>query len=448
LAGGKAKQMFPEMLASLHDREAEQALLGCCLLGGIDAVRETVRPGDFYWPQHQVIYRACLAVADRNQPVDVVTVAGELRDAKLIEKAGGLDYLASLGTAVPSANNALAYAERVKTLAVRRALVRAGVEIVELAREVEDVEELFAQAQAKLYAAAIETPSEPIKLAEAIEQRLHYLEETKDGETEAVLTGFRDLDKQTGGLMPGTLTVLAGRPGMGKSALGLQVAIQAAEKGRPTLFFSLEMTAEELADRVVAMNVGVDTMAIRKRILEPSEWQKAWDTWSTVGTWPIYIDCTPTVSTAQIKARCKKMQARVGLDLVVVDYLQRVNDKPTQVTRTRNELVGLMTKRLKSLALELKVPVLVLCQLNRGVEATQDKRPGLAHLRDSGEIEQDADNVWFVYRPEYYWPDKREHQGKAEVIIAKQRNGPTGSVWLHFNRALVKFADLSMREAV
>lgn len=447
MAGGKAKQALPEILASLHDREAEQALLGCCLLGGIDAARETVRPGDFYWPQHQVIYRACLAVADRNQPVDVVTVAGELRASNLVEKAGGLDYLASLGTAVPSANNAPAYAEMVKNLAVRRALVRAGMEIAELAREVEDVEELLARAQAKLYAAASETPSEPIKLADAIERRLQYLEETKDlGEAEAVMTGFADLDRQTGGLMPGTLTVLAGRPGMGKSALGLQIAIQAAQRNRPTLFFSLEMTAEELVDRIVAMNVGVDTMAVRKRLLTADEWEKAWKVWADAGSWPVYLDCTPALSTAQIGARCRKMQAKAGLDLVVVDYLQRVSDSPTQVTRTRNELVGLMTKRLKSLALELKVPVLLLCQLNRGVETTQDKRPGLAHLRDSGEIEQDADNVWFVYRPEYYWPDRREHQGKAEVIIAKHRNGPTGSIWLQFDRRLARFADL-YREA-
>ncbi|MGB9886788.1 MAG: replicative DNA helicase [Moorellales bacterium] len=443
MAAGRAKQALAEILASLRDEDAEQALLGCCLLGGLDAVREIIGPSDFYWSRHQVIYRACLAVADRNQPVDVVTVAGALREAGLIEKAGGLDYLAALGTTVAGSSNVLAYASRVKNLAVRRNLVKVGLQIVELAHETEDVEELLAQAQAKLYAAAGETPSEPVRLAEAIEHRLQYLEATKDqGEAEAVMTGFVDLDRQTGGLMPGTLTILAGRPGMGKSALGLQIAIQAAQRNRPTLFFSLEMTAEELADRVVAMHIGADTMAIRKRILTEDEWAAAWKTWADAGPWLVYLDCTPALTTAQIRARCRKMQAKVGLDFVVVDYLQRISDKPSQVVRTRNELVGAMTRQLKSLALELKVPVLVLCQLNRAVEATQDKRPGLAHLRESGEIEQDADNVWFVYRPEYYWPDKLEHQGKAEVIVAKHRNGPTGSVWLQFNRKLVKFASL------
>lgn len=432
---------IPVALSALRDQEAEQALLGCIMLGGLETVRDMVVPQDFYWPQHRLIYQACLAVADRGQPVDSVTVVSELKATGQLEKAGGIGYVASLATDVPSASHARTYAETVKNLAVRRAVLAAGQDIVALAQETTDVAELLAKVQDRIYATVKEMPAEPILLAKAIGARLEYLQEA-DAE-EAIPTGFIDLDRQTGGLMPGTLTVLAARPGMGKSALGLQLAINAARRKKTALFISLEMTAEELADRVVAMQIGLDTMSIRKRLLSEADWNRAWDIYAQVGDWPMYLDCTPALTTAQIKARCRKLQAQGGLHLVVIDYLQRMGDKPNAVTRSRNDLVGLMTQRCKSMALEFKVPVLLLCQLNREVEKTADKRPGLAHLRESGEIEADADNVWFVYRPEYYWPDKLEHHGKAEVIIAKHRNGPTGSVFLQFDQRLVRFANLA-----
>lgn len=435
-ARGKSKPVL------LYDTAVEQAVLGCVLMGALEEVQDFLTPEDFGDPRHAVIYRTCLHLQAAGQEVDAVLVASELERRGLIQKAGGDAYLAELLAAPFVPSQVRAYAEVVKRLAARRKLLRVGRLILELAQNEElEVEEALAKAREQLDRTDSWSAVEPAKFAELVAERI---EELKSGKQDVGLvdTGFQDLDVILGGFAPGNLVVLAARPGMGKSSLGLQFAINAAKAGKRVLFFSLEMSPQELVDRVLAWEADLDSVVMRRRTLAPDEAERLWRVWPKTGEWELYVDCSPVLSTAQIAARARRMKTRGGLDLVVIDYLQRIDEPAEKTVSTRNDFIGLVTRRLKSTALDLEVPVIVLSQLNRGVETTQDKRPGLSHLRDSGNIEQDADFVLFIYRRDYYFEDEKQNRGKAEVIVAKQRNGPTGSAFLWFERRLARFRDL------
>lgn len=437
-----ARQGSYQVPVLLYDAEAERAVLGCVMMGGLDEVHDYLAPEDFGDPRHALIYRTCLAVAATGLAVDPVTVASELRRRGLLEKVGGEAYLGDFFPAGYAPSRARSYAEIIKRLAMRRNLFKAGELILELAKDENmEPEEALAKARECVDRVAHGGTTEPVRLADLVAERIEQLESGAEVDR-LINTGFSGLDTRLGGFGPGNLVVLAARPGMGKSSLGMQIAVNAAKAGKKVLFFSLEMSAAELVDRVLAWETGFDTVIMRRRILTPDEAERLWQVWPETGGWQLYVDCSPAINTAQISARARRMKTKIGLDLVVVDYLQRIDEQPDRFASTRNEIVGLVTRRLKSMALDLGIPVVALSQLNRAVEATPDRRPGLGHLRDSGSIEQDADFVLFIYRRDYYFPDELENRGKAEIIIAKQRNGPTGSAFLAFEKRLAMFRDL------
>jgi len=423
-------------LAGLYDIATERAILGCAMTGGLEEIRDYLTPNDFGDPRHALIYRACLGVKE----ADPVTVAAEIRRCGWADRVDEA-YLGSVVVAAYAPSQVRTYAEVVKRLSIRRQILQAGRLIMELAQDKNtEPEEALVKAREQIDKVVQHGTLEPVKLVNLVEARIEEL--TAGVSNKLLYTGFGDLDVLLGGFASGNLIVLAARPSMGKSSLGLQIAVNAAKIGKRALFFSLEMSASELVDRILAWEGGMDTVVMRRQAFLPEETERLWQVWPKTGEWELYLDCAPALNTAQIAATARKMKIKNGLDLVVVDYLQRMNEPPDKTINSRNELIGQITRRMKAIAIDLGVPVILLSQLNRAVESTPDKRPGLSHLRESGSIEQDADFVMFIYRRDYYF-DEVQNKGKTEIIVAKQRNGPTGSVFLNFNRRLAMFSDLA-----
>jgi replicative DNA helicase len=445
----KSRPKQPEISVPLHNQETEQVILGTVLLDSstLDEIAEILGSEDFFREQHRLIYRSMLALRNDGQPVDAITVMDHLKAKNELDKAGGGIYLAQLAGSVVTIGNIRQYAETVRGLAIRRKLAVTCMDIAGSAYDQSaDLQTILDKAQSDIFAlTAGADKSGPVLLADVIANRLDYLYSTRDkADEDVVFSGFVDLDNMTGGFTRGSQVIIAGRPSMGKSAFGLQLAMNAAKKGKTVVFFSMEMRPEEIADRVVAMQVPeIDTLALRRRLLDEQGWDKALQVMTLTGAWQLYLDCSPVLTTSQIASRCRQLKTQHGLDMVIVDYLTYLSDQPDRITQSRNDLVGQMAKRLKQAAGELDAVMVVLAQLNRAVEATADKKPNKAHLRDSGEIEAHADYILFLYREEYYFPDREAARGVAEIIVDKQRNGPTGVINLWFDKQKAKFADLA-----
>lgn len=426
--------------------EAEQAVLGSILLDSqsLYVVMEFLRPEDFYLEAHRVLYQVFLEMADRGQAVDAVTVAAELTRRGLVEKVGGASYLASLAGTVPTAANIAHYSRIVADKGLLRALIRAGTEIVEKAyAEEEDPDQLLDTAEAMIFGLSrTRSRQGPVPIGELLQgtfNRLEFLIGHK-GEVTGVPT-FRELDKYLSGLQPSDLIICAARPGMGKTSFCLNIAQGAAQRhGIPVLIFSLEMSAQQVAERLLAAAAMVDQHKLRTGFLNEAEWKSLVDTVGPLSTAPIFVDDTPAATAMEIRAKARRLKAEHDIGLVVVDYLQLMRSY-SRVENRQQEVAG-MSRALKALARELGVPVLVLSQLNRGVESRQDKRPVMADLLESGAIEADADVVLFLYRPEYY-DRETDKKGIAEVIIGKHRNGPVGMVELGFFAEYTRFVDLA-----
>lgn len=426
--------------------EAEQAVLGSILLDSqsLYVAMEFLRPEDFYLEAHRVIYQVFLEMADRGQAVDAVTVAAELTRRGLLDKIGGASYLASLAGTVPTAANIAHYSRIVADKSLLRALIRAGTEIVEKAyAEEEEPDQLLDAAEAMIFGLSRERNRQgPVPIGELLQgtfNRLEFLISHK-GEVTGVPT-FRDLDKYLSGLQPSDLIICAARPGMGKTSFCLNIAQGAAQRhGVPVLIFSLEMSAQQVAERMLAAAAMVDQHKLRTGFLNEAEWRSLVEAVGPLSTAPIFVDDTPAATAMEIRAKARRMKAEHDIGLVVVDYLQLMRSYGR--AETRQQEVAQISRALKALARELNVPVLVLSQLNRGVESRQDKRPVMADLLESGAIEADADVVLFLYRPEYYDRDT-DKKGIAEVIIGKHRNGPVGTVELGFFAEFTRFVDLA-----
>jgi replicative DNA helicase len=433
-----------------HDLEAEKSTLGAVLVRS-DALLEVswLRPEHFYRDAHQCIWKAMLEMAQRAESVDLVTLAAGLRRADALDRVGGTAYIASLIDGLPRSTNIAHYADQVReTWLLRRLMTAGGTLATDAAEPGAEAKALLARAEGEILSLGQNAMrGDLVPAADSIgdvHARLEMLLETKTGVT-GIATGLTDLDRMTRGLQKGALTVLAARPSMGKTALALNIAAHVARTAGPAAVFSLEMTRDELLLREVIAEARVSANRVLGGYLNQGEYAAISDALGAVGSWPIWIDDAADTTVLEMRSKARRLQHRAGLSLVVVDYLQLMaDDGRGRRAENRTQEVSALTRGFKALAKELQVPVLLLSQLNRGPESRADKRPNLSDLRESGAIEQDADLVVMLYRDEYYNPQSQD-VGIAEAIIAKARNGPTGTVRLAFIAEQTRFANLEGR---
>ena len=429
-----------------HNLEAEQAVLGSMMIDreAIYTATSILLPEDFYKEAHQIIYQALLDLDLKGEPVDMITLTEELRRKNNLDKVGGIGYIAAIANTVPTAANARYYADIVAEKAILRSLIRSTTNIANRCYEdQEDTYELLDNAEKMVLEIAGKrntTGLIPLKnvLSDTLE-KIEYLA-GKKGNITGIPSFFADLDRMTSGWQPSDLIILAARPAMGKTSFGLNIALNAALKGKLAVaVFSLEMSREQLVQRLMSSEAMIDQHKLRTGRLQEEEWVRLTKAAQPLSTAQIYIDDTPSISILELRAKARRLKAERGLDLVVVDYLQlmQINRR----SENRQQEISEISRSLKALARELNIPVVAISQLSRAVEQTHEKRPALSHLRESGALEQDADLVMFIYREDYYNPDT-DKPGVAEIIIAKHRNGPTGVIELGFVKEFTKFVDL------
>lgn len=429
-----------------NDMLAEQSTLGGMLLSqeAIAEVFETVKGADFYAPKHEVIFDAIVSLYGKGEPTDVITVTDELTKFGNLIRAGGADYLHTLTSIVPTAANASYYAKIVQEKATLRRLVEVGTKIAQMGYASEgDVEDLVNQAQSDVYAVGQAGVGEDyVGLSDSIEDAIREIEaaQKRGGDLVGVPTGFIELDELTHGLHPGQLIILAARPAVGKSTLALDFARHASIRAKkPTIFFSLEMGRTEIAMRMLSAESSIDLQSMRKGTISDSDWARLAAVRGQINDAPLYIDDSPNLTLVEIRAKCRRLAQQVGLKMVVIDYIQLMTSG--KKVESRQQEVSEFSRALKLLAKELRVPVIAISQLNRQLEQTKDKKPELSHLRESGSLEQDADVVVLLHREAM---GERDHPraGEADLILAKQRNGPTGTVVVAFNGRYSRFANM------
>ena len=432
-----------------HNIEAEQAVLGAIFLEpeAFSTAAERIGPSDFFRAGHQVIFEAMLELFEKGEPIDLVTVTTLLSDSNKLEIAGGVPYLTDLASSVPTAANIDYYSKIVEEKALLRRLIQTATEIVTESYNCEDeVEELLDQAERNILAVSSRknaTSFKPIKdvLIEVYDniEKLHHAKDDVTG----IPTGFRDLDRITSGFQKSDLIIIAARPSMGKTAFALNIAQNVAiNTDENVAIFSLEMGAEQLVQRMLCAEGNIDSQRLRTGKLEQEDWGKLTMAMGSLSHAGIFIDDSPGIRVSDIRSKCRRLKQEHGLGMIIIDYLQLIQGSE-RLRENRQQEVSEISRSLKSLARELEVPVIALSQLSRSVEQRQDKRPMMSDLRESGSIEQDADIVGFLYREDYY--DKDSDNQNIEIIISKQRNGPTGTVELAFVKEFNKFVDLEFR---
>jgi replicative DNA helicase len=433
-----------------QDLDAEESVLGAMLVSGnaVATVSELLQPDDFYRRSHATIYQAILEMYGRGENVDTITLTNALSNRGLLDEVGGKAVVHTLAATVPAVANARHYAQIVRDTASYRGLIRAGTRIAELGYErLGEPPELVDQAEQIVFEIAdkrISGDFQPIEpLLKQSFERLTQLYES-DSEVTGVPTGFRDLDRITAGFQPSNLVILAARPGMGKTSLALNVASHlGVTEETPVAIFSIEMSREEVTQRLMCAEGKVDSSRLRTGRLATEDWTRLTSACDRLSRAPIYIDDTAGISPIEIKAKTRRLKSRhQDLGLVIVDYLQLIGGAGRFDNRVQE--ISHISRALKLIGRDLNVPVLACSQLSRAVEqrGQGDKRPQLSDLRESGSIEQDADLVMFVYRDEYYHPDS-EDKGTAEVIVAKHRNGPLDTVKLAYQGRYTRFANLA-----
>ena len=431
--------------------EAEISVLGGVLQdpGALLKAMEVLRPADFYKEAHRRIFGACLDLFERNEPVDLVTLANELLRRKQLEEVGGASALSALVDAVPTAANVAYHARIVKDKALLYALIQKATAVVSRAyADKEDVDEVLDWAEQQIFEISQDKISRsfvPVKsVLKGTFQLIEKLYDRKSHVT-GVPTGFRKFDEMTAGLQPSELVVVAGRPSMGKTSFCLNIAEHAATHEQiPVAIFSLEMSKEQLVQRMLCSVAQVDSHKLRTGYLSDADWPKLTTGAGRLSEAPIFIDDTPGISLLEMRAKARRLKAEHGLGLVIIDYLQLISGRGR--VESRQQEISEISRSLKAMAKELDVPVVALSQLSRAVESRQPPRPQLSDLRESGAIEQDADVVAFLYRPAFYRARREEEldepeDNTTEVIIGKQRNGPTGTVHLAFLREYTRFED-------
>ena len=424
--------------------EAEEAVLGAVLVNPLSLGRivETLKPESFYRPAHRIIYETCLELFKKNDPIDIVTVSQFLMDKNELENVGGRSYINDLALNVVTTANIEYYAKIIREKEIKRALINAGSEIVNTAYESEDTDIVLDNAQKMIFnIAASKDTTDLVCIQDLVVSSYEMIERRFNNKDElvGVTTGFYDLDNITSGLHKSDLIILAARPAMGKTAFALNLAQNVALKGKKAVaIFSLEMPKQQLVSRMLCAEAEVDSQRVKTGNLQPKDWEKLVEGMTRLSEAKIYIDDAAGATVTDVKAKCRRlMMEEKELGLIVIDYLQLMEGGGNP--NDRNQQISQISRSLKGLAKELDVPIIALSQLSRAVESRPDKRPMMSDLRESGAIEQDADIIMFIYRDEYYNRDDVENKGKAEVIIAKHRNGSVGTVELLFQSNITKF---------
>ncbi|HET7615605.1 MAG TPA: replicative DNA helicase [Bacillales bacterium] len=427
--------------------EAEQAVLGAIFLRpeAISLASELLMPEDFYRTAHQRIFDAMLALSDKSEPVDLITVTSELQDKRLLEEVGGVSYLSDLADSAPTAANIEYYSRIVEEKSILRRLIRTATDIVSegYMRE-EEVETILDDAEKSILEVSQRRNSGAFQsIKDVLVETYDNIEmlQNRKGEVTGIPSGFVELDRMTAGFQRNDFIIVAARPSVGKTAFALNMAQSIATQTEENVaIFSLEMGAQQLVMRMLCAEGNIDAQRLRTGRLTDEDWQKLTMAMGSLSAAGIYIDDTPGVRVSEIRAKCRRLKQEHGLGVVLIDYLQLIQGSGRSRDNRQQE-VSEISRTLKGLARELEVPVIALSQLSRGVESRQDKRPIMSDIRESGSIEQDADIVAFLYRDDYY--DKEsEDQNMIEIIIAKQRNGPVGTVELAFIKEYNKFVNL------
>ncbi|MES2768381.1 MAG: replicative DNA helicase [Bdellovibrionota bacterium] len=433
-----------------HNIEAEQSVLGSIMLEPEkwDEVNDTISEEHFYKNAHRTIYSTFRELNIKGQPIDILTVSELLKKKDELDQVGGSAYLAEILNQTPTTANLKSYVEIVAEKAILRKLITECQGLVGKAYDgdYEDIGTFLDNAESKIFSIAEKKKVDGLIPANEIlklnMQRIDELYNSGGAAITGVSSGFTELDKMTAGFQPGELTIIAARPSMGKTAFSLNIATHAAiREGKKVAYFSLEMGQEQLMLRMLASESKIDMSLMRVGKIPDSSWPKLINTVSIISKSGMFIDETSGISPFEIRAKCRRLKATHGLDLIMVDYLQLMDLK--QKVESRERAVSEISKTLKAIAKELKVPVIALAQLNRGVEGRSDRRPMLSDLRESGSIEQDADVIMMIYRDDYYERENSDAKGIAEIIIGKQRNGPTGVAKLAWLSQYGQFANLA-----
>ena len=429
--------------------DAEQAVLGAMLIKkeAIAEVSQLLRPEDFYRDAHKIIYEAMLALFNRNEPADIVTVTNYLDKENKLDKVGGITFVTALANIVPTAANVNFHANIVREKADLRHLINTATDIAGMAYEAtDDVSDVIDKSEKMIMEVANRqnvstfTPMQEIVMETF--DKINTLYESKGGLT-GISCGFKDLDALTSGLQASDLILVAARPSMGKTAFTLNIAANVALKEKKTVaFFSLEMSKQQLVQRMLCSEGGIDSQKLKNADLSTEDWEKLVRTADKVSAAPLYIDDTAGITVNELRSKARRLKAEHGLDLIIIDYLQLMQGRSKGGSDNRQQEISDISRSLKAVARELNVPVIALSQLSRSVESRQIKRPMLSDLRESVSLEQDADIVMFLYREDYYDPETA-NKNITEVIVAKHRNGPVDTVKMFFKKEFTRFNDLS-----
>src|SRR5690625_3139645 len=433
-----------------HNIEAEQAVIGAIFLEpeAFSAASELLRPDDFYRAGHQRIFQVMNKLSDSGEPIDLVTVTTLLSSNQVLDEVGGVSYLRDLASSVPTAANISHYSKIVEEKALLRRLIRTATDIVTTSFEKEgEVDDVLNEAEKNILEVSGRTNAGSFKaikdvLIEVYDniEKLHQ----NDAAVTGIPTGYRDLDQITSGFQENDLIIIAARPSVGKTAFALNIAQNVATKTENNVaIFSLEMGADQLVSRMLCAEGNIDSQRLRTGKLESDDWGKLTMAMGSLSNAGIFIDDSPGIRVSEIRSKCRRLKQEHGLEMIIIDYLQLIQGSDNS-KENRQQEVSEISRSLKGLARELEVPLIALSQLSRGVEQRQDKRPMMSDLRESGSLEQDADIVGFLYRDDYY-DEESEQQNIIEIIISKQRNGPTGTIELAFVKEYNKFVDLDHR---
>jgi len=447
---GKKKENELEKIPP-QNIEAEKALLGCMLIDEESRVKvfETVKKDFFYSSAHQQIFSSMVKLFERNERCDLITLTNQLKQDGKLEKVGGIEYITEIAEFVPTAAHIDEYIKIVKDKYILRSLISNATQIIsEASDEPEDVEELLDKAETLIFEISQhKIEKEAYSLKDLIKENLEIIEniQNRKGLITGLPTGYVDIDRYIGGLHPSELIIIASRPGMGKTALATNIALNLAAGGEqiPILFFSLEMSKEQLVQRILCCEAKINSKKLREGILSDKEIAKLLLAAGQLEKAPIFIDDTPSLNVFELRARARRLKAKEDIKLILIDYLQLM--KGIRRTENRQQEITEISASLKSLARELNVPVVAISQLSRATEQRENKKPHLSDLRESGSIEQDADLVLLLYREDYYNKEDPDVQGVSEIIIAKQRNGPIGSVNLTFIKEFTRFENYTPR---
>ncbi|RMG40389.1 MAG: replicative DNA helicase [Candidatus Dadabacteria bacterium] len=430
-----------------YSSEAEESVLGGILIDNdaINIALERLRPEDFYSSANSAIFSGMVELSNRNEPIDVITLSEQLKSMGMLEQAGGLEYLGRLAASVPSAANVAYYARVVKEMSLRRRVIHEASNVISEAFEVEgSVDDFLDIAEQKILGISEQRVQNSFyKVADVVQDSIKLVEKLYDKKelVTGVPSGFDKLDAKTAGFQPSDLIIIAARPSMGKTALALSIVQYVAiYKKIPVALFSLEMSKEQLVLRMLCSEARVDNSKVRTGHLGERDFPRLVDAASKIAESPMFIDDSPAITVMELRAKARRLHREVNLGLIVVDYLQLM--RSPAYSQSREQEISDISRSLKALAKELNVPVIALSQLNRSVESRNDKRPLMSDLRESGAIEQDADIIMFIYRDEVYHPENTENHGVAELIVSKQRTGPTGTVRVAFSPEFTRFDNL------